>query len=91
VSWIGFTLDNHANITISGCNITLTGLSEDSHKLVIYANDTVGRMGSQTVYFSVAKPEPFPTTLVIASVSTLAIVGLGLLVYFEKRGRGKTQ
>jgi parallel beta-helix repeat protein len=32
--------------------------------------------------------EPFPTTLVMASIGSVAIVGLGLLVYFKKRGRG---
>jgi parallel beta-helix repeat protein len=31
--------------------------------------------------------EPFPTTLVIASVITVAIVGVGLLVFFRKRKR----
>jgi len=29
--------------------------------------------------------EPFPTTLVVASVITVAAVGIGLLVYFKKR------
>ncbi|MCW4054384.1 MAG: hypothetical protein NWE84_05635 [Candidatus Bathyarchaeota archaeon] len=32
-------------------------------------------------------PEPFPTTIVIASVITVAGVGVGLLVYFKKRKR----
>jgi len=32
-------------------------------------------------------PEPFPTTLVIASVITAAVYGIGLLVYFKKRKR----
>jgi parallel beta-helix repeat protein len=32
--------------------------------------------------------EPFPTTLVIASVASAAVIGIGLLVYFKKRGRG---
>jgi nitrous oxidase accessory protein len=31
------------------------------------------------------KIEPFPTTLVIASVITLTVIGVGLLVYFKKR------
>jgi len=31
------------------------------------------------------EPEPFPTTLFIASVSLGALVGIGLLVYFKKR------
>jgi hypothetical protein len=31
-------------------------------------------------------PEPFPTTLVIGSaIAVVAVVGLGLLVYFKKR------
>jgi len=34
------------------------------------------------------KPEPFPTTLVIGSaVAAIAVVGLGLLVYFKRRKR----
>jgi len=31
--------------------------------------------------------EPFPTTVVIASVVTVAVLGIGLLVYFKKRKR----
>jgi parallel beta-helix repeat protein len=34
---------------------------------------------------SPSEPEPFPTTLVIASIITVAVVGIGLLVYFKKR------
>jgi N-acetylneuraminic acid mutarotase len=30
-------------------------------------------------------PEPFPTTLAVASVITAAVYGIGLLVYFKKR------
>jgi YVTN family beta-propeller protein len=30
-------------------------------------------------------PEPFPTTLVIASVIVVAVIAMGLLVYFKKR------
>jgi hypothetical protein len=30
------------------------------------------------------KAEPFPTTLVIASVASAAVIGIGLLVYFKK-------
>jgi hypothetical protein len=31
------------------------------------------------------QPEPFPATLVVASVVTVAVIGLVLLVYFKKR------
>jgi hypothetical protein len=33
------------------------------------------------------QPEPFPTTLVIASVALAALISIGLLVYFKKRKR----
>ena len=34
------------------------------------------------------KVEPFPTTLVVASIGSVAIVGLGMLVYLKKRQKG---
>ena len=89
-SWMGYSLDQQTNVTISG-NITLGGLPEGSHNLIVYANDTAGNMvSSQTIFFTVEterelQPEPFPTTLVIASVATVAVISIGLLVYFKKR------
>jgi hypothetical protein len=32
-----------------------------------------------------SNPEPFPATLVVASIASVAVVSLGLLVYFKKR------
>ncbi len=32
-----------------------------------------------------AQPELFPTTLVVASIATIIVIGIGLLVYFKKR------
>jgi len=40
---------------------------------------------TETVYFSVAEPEPFPTALFVGSGGAVAAVGLGLFVYFKKR------
>lgn len=34
------------------------------------------------------KAEPFPTTLAVASIVSVAVMGVGLLVYFKKRRRG---
>jgi hypothetical protein len=82
-SWIGYCLDGQVNVTITE-NFTLTELSSGSHTLTIYANDTVGNMGSSSIInFSIA--EPFPTTTVVA-VSTVAavVVAAGLLVYHKK-------
>jgi hypothetical protein len=40
---------------------------------------------SETIYFSVEVPEPFPTTSVIAPIASVVAVGAGLAVYFKKR------
>lgn len=56
-SWIGYSLDDLANVTIAG-NTTLVGLSEGSHTVIVYANDTVGNMGiSDIVQFIVVLPD----------------------------------
>jgi hypothetical protein len=49
--------------------------------------DPLRKMGlSETITFTVAEPEPFPTVPVVAaSVVTVFVVGAGLLVYFKKR------
>jgi parallel beta-helix repeat protein len=36
------------------------------------------------------KPNPFPTTLVITSVASAAVIGIGLLAYFKKSKHGAT-
>jgi len=85
-SWIGYSIDNEANVTITG-NITLAGLPEGLHNITVYAKDTFGNTGaSETITFTIAREtEPFPTTWLIAAVVLVAFVGLGLLVYFKKR------
>ncbi len=45
-SW--YQLDNQEYVTVNG-NSTLTGLSEGTHRLVIYANDTVGNVGKSDI------------------------------------------
>ncbi|MEM3577259.1 MAG: hypothetical protein QXX51_02230 [Candidatus Bathyarchaeia archaeon] len=45
VSWIGYSLDGQANVTVFG-NATLTGLADGAHCVIVYANDTFGRMGA---------------------------------------------
>ena len=89
-SWMGYSLDNQNNITITG-NSTLTGLTYGLHTLAIYANDTYGNLGaSQIIAFTIAKPEPSPVMPVAAvSVAVAAVVVVaGLLVFRKKRKRG---
>jgi hypothetical protein len=57
-SWMGYVLDGNENVTILG-NTTLTALSDGAHSVVVYANDTYGRMGaSDVVCFSVDTTPP---------------------------------
>lgn len=89
VSQIAYSLNGKENITITG-NITLTGIANGVHDLTIYAKDKAGNTGaSETIHFKVAISEPFPVLPVAAaSVTTVAVVGVGLLVYFKKRKGG---
>jgi hypothetical protein len=81
ISQFTYSLDGQENVTINA-NTTLTGLSEGDHTVTVYATDKAGNVGSETIYFRIAF---FPTTLVIASVVTVAIIAIVLLVYFKKR------
>jgi len=76
-------------------NSMLAGLSDGSHNLTIFGETYIGGINAyfnETVSFTVdtsntpEPPELFPTSLIIASVITVA-VSVGLLVYFKKRKR----
>jgi N-acetylneuraminic acid mutarotase len=85
VKWLGYSLNGEDNVTISG-NTTLTGLPDGDHDIIVYATDEVGNVGaSETVTFTIAKAETFPTALLAASIASAALVGVGILVYFKKR------
>jgi parallel beta-helix repeat protein len=63
VDWVGCSIDGSANVTLTG-NITLAGLSDGPHNVVLYANDSAGNMASSTVYFTV---DTTPPTVTITS------------------------
>jgi outer membrane protein assembly factor BamB len=51
--WLGYNLDNLANVTVNG-NTTLTGLSDGYHSITVYANGTKWNAGkSSDVLFKV--------------------------------------
>jgi hypothetical protein len=78
-----YSLDGGENATVAG-NATLTGLIYGYHNVTVYAIDKLGNIGaSETTFFTIA--EPFPTTLVVASVITVSVAVIVLLVYFKKR------
>ena len=71
-------------------NVTLTGLSEGMHKLIVTVHTERG-MATQSTFFTVAQEtettQLFSSLMMIAIVVAGALVGLGLLVYFKKRKR----
>ena len=96
VNWTGYSLDGRQNVTTNGnnslnsgtlTNFTITKMTNGVHNVTVYANDTYGNIGtSQTINFTVAKPQPFPTATVAAvSVAVAIVVVAGLLVYVKKR------
>ena len=62
-TWIGYSLNGQANVTISG-NTTLPTLPDGRHYVAVYANDTFGNMGFATVYFTVDTTKPNITNVV---------------------------
>jgi N-acetylneuraminic acid mutarotase len=83
---VHYVLDGGVPVEISG-NATIAGLAVGAHNVTVFGFDASGNMGaSETVCFSVAQPEPFPTVLVAtASGASAAIIGIALLVYFRRR------
>jgi hypothetical protein len=83
---VHYELDGGTAVEISG-NTTIVGLAIGVHNITVFGFDASGNMGvSETVFFAIAEPEPFPTVLVAtASGASAAIIGIGLLVYFKKR------
>jgi hypothetical protein len=57
------------------------------HSITVYANDTFGNIGAETITFTIAKPETFPTATVaaVSGASAVVVVAAGLLIYFKKR------
>ncbi len=62
--WIGYSLDNHQNVTIK-TETNFSGLSQGGHNISIYANDSLGNMGSSNaVFFSIDTLPPILEILV---------------------------
>jgi N-acetylneuraminic acid mutarotase len=87
VSWMGYSLDSQENVTVMG-NTTLAGLADGLHNVTVFARDEFENTGaSEILFFTVELPLPeiSPILPVVASAATVAVVGVGLLVYFKKR------
>jgi hypothetical protein len=55
ITWVGYSLDNQANITIDG-NFVPKELSIGNHNMMVYAKDTAGNIGAQYLGFLVDRP-----------------------------------
>jgi parallel beta-helix repeat protein len=93
-SWMGYSLDDQTNVTISG-NTTLTGLSNGLHNLTVYATNADGKTGtSETVYFTISAQsqpsEPFPLTWIIAAIALIAVSGVAITLGLIYRRRRRT-
>lgn len=85
VEWIGYSLDQRANITITG-NTTLTGLAAGSHSIVIFANDSLGNMGSsETIKFSIAQESTIQSSEAQFVAATAAILVITVLAIILKK------
>jgi hypothetical protein len=86
-SQVIYSLDGQSNVTAAG-NTTLNDVSTGEHTLTVSVLDSAGNVGSlETAYFSVDLAEPFPTTIVGASIALVAVAGVGFLVYLKKHRR----
>jgi hypothetical protein len=77
-----YTLDSYGKAGILR-NVSLSGISEGAHNLTVYARDEGGNIAAKTVYFSIQ--EPFTTTLIAVAAIVLAVLNLGLVVYYFKK------
>ena len=86
IMWTTYTIDDQPPVLVYE-NTTLPQLSEGSHSIVVQFLDSSGLKGSsETVYFTIT--EAYPTTLVIAaSITSVTIVGVGLVIFRKKRKR----
>ncbi len=88
VSSVGYSLDNKANVSITG-NTTLTGLSNGIHNLTVYANyDKADAYILSSIIFTVTSQAETPLTQTAAiagvAISVTVIAATALLLYRKK-------
>jgi parallel beta-helix repeat protein len=80
LSWKGYSLDNQSYVTLTGSTV-LTGLSEGSHNVIVFANNTLGVWNySELVYFTVSIQKP---DLIVEDIWTS-----GSTIYYRIRNQG---
>jgi parallel beta-helix repeat protein len=89
-SWIKYSLDGQANVTITE-DTTLSGLANGVHSVTVYAQDTDGKTGTSTIYFTIAKGSGTTTettqpdfSLIILIAAIIVVIVVVVLLYFLK-------
>ncbi|MCW4035234.1 MAG: hypothetical protein NWF03_07710 [Candidatus Bathyarchaeota archaeon] len=90
VSLVTYSLDNKDNVSITeNPTLTLSDLSDGSHSITVYAQDTQGNYAkSQTAYFTV---QTHQKTLLIAVIGVAAITATAIICRYKiKRATKKS-
>ena len=84
---LSYSLDGKDNITIAG-NTTITGLDNGNHTLTIYAKDSFGNFGNQTISFTIESPQTAffgnPIIIVAIAVPIVIVFLIGGLLLFRR-------
>lgn len=73
-----YSINGKENVTFTG-DVIIPDLSAGGHKLIVYAQDQYGNAGvSETVVFTI---KPFPSILVMISISLVGFIGLSLIIH----------
>ncbi|PVX23227.1 MAG: hypothetical protein CW691_11120 [Candidatus Bathyarchaeum sp.] len=94
---VSYSLDGQATTTISASK-TLSDLSEGSHELTVFAQDTQGNEDSHTVYFTISEEadtpaetedqtDDLPITLIVAVIAIVAVVGVALFYFMKMKNK----
>jgi hypothetical protein len=89
---MAYCLDDKENVTLTN-NATLTGLPNGRHSIVIYATDKAGNVGkSEEKVFDVVTSASFSANLLaIVIIVSAAVVSIGLLAYFVKAKKNRSE
>ncbi|MHA1945105.1 MAG: alkaline phosphatase [Candidatus Hodarchaeales archaeon] len=95
-SWLGYSLNNQPNITPSWKILPETGnmqtkltLTKEKHHLKIYANDTLGNMGSKDVWFTIEEQPTTTTSVKQTPGFDLVLLSISLIIWRYKRKKKK--
>jgi len=89
-SWMGYSLDGQASVAVPE-NMTLSGLTDGTHSLVVYVKDAAGNVGtSETIFFSVAASNDSAFQLwILSAIVAILAVGATILIYMISARRNR--